>query len=50
MKSLIDINDFNVQINNSKCTTPSKSEGKNKVKVKMYINCIQTICKLNISK
>ena len=43
MKGLIELTNFDVEIVSSKCTTPSKTESKGKVKVKMYGKCMEKI-------
>ena len=40
MKGLIELINFSVETVTSKCTILSKTEGKEKVKVKMYRKCM----------
>ena len=50
MKGLIELNNIAVETVNSKCTTLSKTEGEDEVKVKMYGKCMENMFQMCFSQ
>ena len=49
MRWLVELSNFPVEAVNSKCTTPSETEGEVEVTPKMYEQCIGKVFKLDFS-